>query len=62
MRAEDLEKLDYMLSRAELRREKLLTGIAAYRDALGKRVRQVSDQMLKQDNAPQVSLAKREGG
>jgi hypothetical protein len=62
MRAEDLEKLDYMLSRAELRREKLLIGIAAYRDTLGKRLRQVSDQMLDQESVPQlVSIAKRGG-
>jgi hypothetical protein len=62
MRAEDLEKLDYMLSRAELRREKLLIGIAAYRDTLGKRLRQVSDQMLEQESVPQlVSIAKRGG-
>jgi hypothetical protein len=62
MRAEDLEKLDYMLSRAELRREKLLTGIAAYRDTLGKRVRQVSDQMLEQESVPQLVAVVKRGG
>jgi hypothetical protein len=46
MRAEDLERLDFMLSRAELRREKLLTAIAAFRQGLGKLLRQVSDQLL----------------
>ena len=62
MRVQELETLDRMLGLLEGRREKLITGIAAYRDTLGKRVRQVSDQMLKQNNVPQLSLAKREGG
>jgi hypothetical protein len=62
MRVQELETLDRMLGLLEGRREKLLTGIAAYRDTLGKRLRQVSDQMLKQNNVPQLSLAKREGG
>jgi len=54
MRAEDLERLDFMLSRAEFRREKLLTGIAAYREKLGQLVRRVADRMLKQQNVPQL--------
>jgi len=54
IRAEDLEKLDYMLSRAELRRERLLTAIAAFRQGLGKLVRQVSDQLLEQVEPGQV--------
>ena len=54
MRAEDLEKLDYLLSRAELRREKLITAIAAFRQGLGKLVRQVSDELVEQAEPPQV--------
>src|SRR5262249_28045923 len=54
MRAEDLERLDFMLSRAELRREKLLTGIAAFRQGLAKLVRQVSDELLAQPVAGQL--------
>jgi hypothetical protein len=62
MRAADLEKLDYMLSRSELRREKLLTGIAVFRQELGKLVRQVSDQLLEQPVARQiVPMVKRSG-
>jgi hypothetical protein len=62
MRVQELETLDRMLGLLEGRREKVLTGIAAYRDTLGKRVRQVSDQMLKQDDVPQlVAIAKRGG-
>jgi hypothetical protein len=62
MRAEDLEKLDYMLSRAELRREKLLTGIAAFRQGLGKLLRQVSDQLLEQAEPRQiVAMVKHSG-
>jgi hypothetical protein len=60
LRAQELAKLDYMVSLAEVRREKVLTGIAAFRDALGRRVRQVSDQMLEQESVPQlVAIAKR---
>jgi hypothetical protein len=62
MRAEDLEKLDYMLSRAELRREKLLTGIAAFRQGLGKLLRQVSDQLLEQSEPRRiVAMVKNSG-
>jgi hypothetical protein len=43
-----------MLSRAELRRERLLTAIAAFRQGLGKLVRQVSDQLLEQVEPGQV--------
>ena len=62
MRAEDLEKLDYMLSRAEHRRERLLAAIAAYRDVLGKLVRQVSDQLLEQVEPGQVVAIVKRGG
>jgi hypothetical protein len=62
MRAGDLERLDYMLSRAELRREKLLTGIAAFRQGLGKLVRQVSDQLLEQVEPGQVVAIVKRGG
>jgi hypothetical protein len=61
MRAEDLEKLDYMLSRAELRREKLLTGIAAFRQGLGKLVRQVSELLEQAQPGQIVSMVKRSG-
>jgi hypothetical protein len=62
MRAEDLEKLDYMLSRAEFRCEKLLSGIAAFRQGLGKLVRQASDQLLEQAEPGQiVAMVKRSG-
>jgi hypothetical protein len=62
MRAADLEKLDYMLSRSELRREKLLTAIAVFRQELGKLVRQVSDQLLEPPGAVQiVPMVKRSG-
>jgi hypothetical protein len=62
MRAEDLEKLDYMLSRAELRRERLLAAIAAYRQGLGKLVRQVSDHLLEQVEPGQVVAIVKRGG
>jgi hypothetical protein len=62
MRAEDLEKLDYMLSRAEHRREKLIAGIAAFRQGLGKLVRQVSDQLLEQVEPGQVVAIVKRGG
>jgi len=62
IRAEDLEKLDYMLSRAELRRERLLTAIAAFRQGLGKLVRQVSDQLLEQVEPGQVVAIVKRGG
>jgi hypothetical protein len=61
MRAEDLEKLD-MLSRAGLRRERLLAAIAAYRQGLGKLVRQVSDQLLEQVEPGQVVAIVKRGG
>ena len=62
MRAEDLERLDFMLSRAELRREKLLTGIAAFRQGLAKLVRQVSDELLAQPVAGQLVAVVKRGG
>jgi hypothetical protein len=62
MRAEDLDKLDFMLSRAELRREKLLTAIAAFRQGLGKLVRQASDQLLEQVEPGQVVAIVKRGG
>jgi hypothetical protein len=62
MRVEDLEKLDYMLSRAELRREKLLTGIAAFRQGFGNLVRQVSEQLLEQVEPRQIVAAVKRGG
>jgi hypothetical protein len=62
MRVQELETLDRMLGLLEGRREKLLTGIAAYRDTLGRRLRQVSEQMLEQESVPQlVAIAKRGG-
>jgi hypothetical protein len=62
MRAEDLERLDLMLSRAELRREKLLTGIAAFRQGLAKLVRRVSDELLAQPVAGQLVAVVKRGG
>jgi hypothetical protein len=62
MRAEDLERLDFMLSRAELRREKLLTGIAVFRQELGKLVRQVSDQLLEPAEPGQLVARVQRGG
>jgi hypothetical protein len=59
MRAQDLERLDFMLSRAELRREKLLTAIAVFRQQLGKLVRQVSDQLLEQPAPEPAQLVAR---
>jgi hypothetical protein len=62
MHAGDLEKLDYMLCRAELRREKLLTAIASFRQALGKLVRRVSDDLLEAAVPGQiVAVVKRSG-
>ena len=44
----------------EANRDGLLTGIAAYRERLGQLVRRVADQMLKQENVPQlVAVSKR---
>jgi hypothetical protein len=54
IRAADLERLDFMLNRAELRCEKVLTGIAAFRQGLGKLLRQVTDQMLEHPVAGQI--------
>ena len=62
IRAEDLDKLDYMLSRAELRREKLLTAIAAFRQELGRLVRQVSDQLIEPVEPGQVVAIVQRGG
>ena len=60
IRAADLERLDFMLSRSDLRREKLLTGIAAYREKLGQLLRRVAEQVLTQENVPQlVAVSKR---
>jgi hypothetical protein len=60
LRAQELETLDRMLGLAEVRREKSLIGIAAYREKLGQLVRKVTDQMLKQENVLQVvALSKR---
>ena len=62
LRAEDLDKLDWMLSRAELRREKLLTAIAAFRQGLGKVLRHLSDELLEQVEPGQVvAIVKRSG-
>jgi hypothetical protein len=62
MRADDLAKLDFVLSRAELRREKLLAAIATFRQGLGKLVRQVSDQLLEQIEPGQVVAIVKRGG
>jgi hypothetical protein len=51
-----------MLSRAELRREKLLTAIAAFRQGLGKVLRHLSDELLEQVEPGQVvAIVKRSG-
>ena len=57
MRADDLERADRMLGRADLRREKVLTGIAAFRQALGKLVRKASDELLEQVAPGQIADA-----
>jgi hypothetical protein len=62
MRAEDLERLDFMVSRAELRREKLLTGIAVFRQELGELVRPVSEPLLEQAEPGQLVARVRRGG
>jgi hypothetical protein len=62
LRAKELAELEDLVSQAEVRREKLLIGIAALRDALGRRLRQVGDQMLEQESVPRLVASSKRGG
>lgn len=58
--AEDLERLDRMLTASEVRRDKALRLIAEYRQILSKQLRQAADQILDHDDVPRlISISKR---
>jgi hypothetical protein len=58
--AEDVERLDRMLTAAEFRRDKALRSIAEYRQLLSKQLRQAGDQILDNDEVPRlVAVSKR---
>ncbi|WMT72528.1 hypothetical protein [Bradyrhizobium sp. Ash2021] len=58
--AEDLERLDRMLTALEFRRDKALRCIAEYRQLLSKQLRQAGDRILDNDDVPRlVAVAKR---
>ncbi len=53
--AEDLERLDRMLTFAEARRDKALRGIADYRQAFSRRVRQATSRIIDAEEVPQLA-------
>jgi hypothetical protein len=58
--SEDLERLDRMLTLAEVRREKALRFVADYREHLWTRLRQTADRLLESDEVPRlISVRKR---
>jgi hypothetical protein len=58
--AEDLERLDRMLTALEFRRDKALRFIAEYRQILSKQLRQAADRILDDDDVPRlIAVAKR---
>jgi hypothetical protein len=59
-RAEDLERLERMLTTLEFRRDKALRCIADYRQIFSKQLRQAGDRILDNDDVPRlVAVGKR---
>jgi hypothetical protein len=52
--AEDLERLDRLLTALEFRRDKALRCIAEYRQILSKQLRQAADRILDNDDVPRL--------
>jgi hypothetical protein len=62
LRAEDLDRLDRMLTALELRRDRALRFIAEYRQLLSKQLREAGDLVLDNDEVPRlVASSKRSG-
>jgi hypothetical protein len=59
LRAEDLERLDRMLTAAEVRRDKALRCIADYRQILSKQLRQAANRILDNDVPQLIAAGKR---
>jgi hypothetical protein len=58
--AEDVERLDRMLTALEFRRDKTLRFVADYRQLLSKQLRQAGDRILEHDEVPRlVAVVKR---
>jgi hypothetical protein len=52
--SEDLERLDRMLTLAEVRREKALRFVADYREGLSTQLQQAADRILDHDEPPRL--------
>jgi chromosome segregation ATPase len=52
--AEDVERLDRMLTTLELRRDRALRCIADYRQVFSKRLQQAADRILENDDVPRL--------
>jgi hypothetical protein len=61
LQAEDLERIDRMLTLVMARRDEMLYMIAEIRGELGKLLRQASDRMLEHDEVPRL-VARTRGG
>jgi hypothetical protein len=55
--SEDLERLDRLLTAAELRRDRALRSIADYRDSLSKKLQRCADRILENDEIPRLIAA-----